>query len=142
MLVLYRSEQRWEDRMFREFPRFLVPGDCLVLNDSKVFASRLIGHRTGRTGDVEVLLLRPLSDDRLTWQALVRPGRKIRSGDHIQFGALEATILGRGAFGERTLRFHCAGDFDAALDSIGHVPLPPYIRRPDTPQDRERYQTV
>jgi S-adenosylmethionine:tRNA ribosyltransferase-isomerase len=143
MLVLYRHEQRWEDRAFREFPRFLHPGDCLVLNDSRVFPSRLSGHRLGMSGQVEVLLLRPLSDDAKTWTALVHPGRKMRTGEHIRFDrGLEATILARGEYGERTLRFSCEGDLYTALEQIGHVPLPPYIKRGDTALDRERYQTV
>ena len=143
MLVVHRAEKRWEDRMFRELPAFLGPGDCLALNDSKVFPSRLLGHREGRTGVVEVFLLRALSEDQLTWRALVRPGRKMRSGDRVQFGAMAATILGRGEFGERTLRFdERAGDFWEALQLSGHVPLPPYIKRADTVEDRERYQTV
>jgi len=159
MLVLYRQEQRWEDRMFRELPRFLGPGDCLVLNDSKVFPSRLYGHREGvyalpvgknnpklrenLSGRVQVLLLRPVSPDAKEWQALVHPGRKMRTGERIHFdGDLEAEITSRGEFGERTLRFLTDADVYEALERIGHVPLPPYIKRADTPVDRERYQTV
>ena len=158
MLVLYREDQRWEDRMFREFPQFLQPGDCLVLNDSKVFPSRLFGHRAGvhalpvgknnpkrwqnLSGQVEVLLLQPLSDDARTWTALVHPGRKMRTGERVRFDGVEAEVVGRGDFGERTLRFHLDGDIFEWLQKAGHVPLPPYIKRPDTPQDRERYQTV
>lgn len=159
MLVLYRDQQRWEDRMFREFPSFLGPGDCLVLNDSRVFPARLYGRRAGvfaqrvgkknparkshLKGRVEVFLLRPSADDSLVWQVLVRPGRKMRPGERIIFdGGLEAEILHWGSFGERTVRFHCDGELFAKLEEIGHVPLPPYIRRPDRPEDRERYQTV
>jgi S-adenosylmethionine:tRNA ribosyltransferase-isomerase len=158
MLVLYRGQERWEDRMFREFPQFLRPGDCLVLNDSKVFPSRLFGRRSGvhsrpvgknnpkrrenLSGEVEVFLLRAVSDDSKTWEALVRPGRKMRTGERISFGDVEAEILARGEYGERTLRFETDHDIYEVLRSIGHVPLPPYIKRADTPQDRERYQTV
>jgi S-adenosylmethionine:tRNA ribosyltransferase-isomerase len=159
MLVLYRREGRWEDRWFRELPSFLRPGDCLVLNDSRVIPSRLYGRRRGvralpigkrnpkrrqyLSGGVEVLLLRPVSSDGLSWEALVRPGRKMRTGEVIDFGdSLSAEILSRGEYGLRTLRFDCAGDLFEALDRLGHVPLPPYIRRPDKPEDRERYQTV
>ncbi|MDQ2949061.1 MAG: tRNA preQ1(34) S-adenosylmethionine ribosyltransferase-isomerase QueA [Acidobacteriota bacterium] len=140
MLVLYRDKLGWEDRMFRDFPSFLRPGDCLVLNNSKVFPSRLYG-RIG-TGAVEVFLLRPVSEDGKTWQALVRPGRKVRVGDRIQFDDVQADIIARGEYGERTLRFHTDKDIFGLLDSIGHVPLPPYIKRPDTSEDRQRYQTV
>ncbi|HEV2689045.1 MAG TPA: tRNA preQ1(34) S-adenosylmethionine ribosyltransferase-isomerase QueA [Bryobacteraceae bacterium] len=142
MLVLYRDEQRWEDRQFRELPQFLRPGDCLVLNDSKVFPSRLFGHRLGQSGKMEVLLVRPISDDSKTWTALVHPGRKMRTGERICFDHAEATIIGRSEYGERTLRFHFDGDMYEWLQKIGHVPLPPYIKRPDSPEDRERYQTV
>lgn len=159
MLVVYREQRRWEDRLFGELPEFLRDGDCLVLNDSKVFPSRLYGRREGvlslpvgknnpkkwqnLTGRVEVFLLRPVSDDDLRWEALVRPGRKMRVGEIVHFAeSLSAEILARGAFGERTLRFDCEGDLHEALERVGHVPLPPYIRRPDTPEDRDRYQTV
>lgn len=158
-MVLYRSEQRWEDRQFREFPSFLRPGDCLVVNDSKVFPSRLFGRRAGvfalpvgkhnpkrrenLSGRVEVFLLRPLPGSADVWQALVRPGRKMRTGERILFGdSLEAEIVARGEFGERTIKFHYQGDIYEALNRLGHVPLPHYIHRPDTPEDRERYQTV
>jgi S-adenosylmethionine:tRNA ribosyltransferase-isomerase len=159
MLVLYRAGDRWEDRMFREFPAFLKPGDCLVLNDSKVFRSRLYGHRAGvralpigrknpkrktyLTGTAEVFLLRPSAEDPRLWQALVHPGRKMPVGERIRFdGGVEAEIVARGTYGERTLRFDYDGDLIAKFEEIGHVPLPPYIRRPDEAADRERYQTV
>ena|ERR1700693_2167142 len=144
MLVLYRDEQRWEDRMFRELPEFLKAGDCLVLNDSKVFPSRLLGHRAGdnASGKVELLLLQPVTADAKTWTALVHPGRKLRTGERIQFDGLEAEIIGRSEYGERTVHFRSEGDIFTLLDRIGHVPLPPYIKRPDTADDRTRYQTV
>ncbi len=128
--------------MFREFPVFLRAGDCLVLNDSKVFPSRLYGRRVGFTGVVEVLLVQPVSEDAKTWTALVHPGRKMRSRERVVFDGAEAEVIGRGEYGERTLRFHYEGDFYELLRRIGHVPLPPYIKRADTVEDRERYQTV
>jgi S-adenosylmethionine:tRNA ribosyltransferase-isomerase len=143
MLVLYREEARWEDRMFRELPQFLGRGDCLVLNDSRVLPSRLLGRRAGKfSGQVEVLLLQPLSDDAKTWKALVHPGRKMRTGERVTFDDVEAEIIGRGEYGERTVRFHFDGDIYEMLQRIGHVPLPPYIKRSDRANDRERYQTV
>src|SRR5215472_427547 len=143
MLVLYRAEQRWEDRAFRDFPSFLRAGDCLVLNDSRVFPARLYGRRAGWTGRVEVFLLKCVSDDGRDWQTLVRPGRKMRTGERIEFGeGLEGEILARGEFGERTVRFHSVDDLYAASERVGHVPLPPYIKRADSAADRERYQTV
>src|SRR5215469_321888 len=159
MLVLYRKEQRWEDRSFREFPSFIGPGDCLVLNDSRVFPARLFGRRHGvhslpigkknparreyLSGAVEVFLLAPVGNSDKEWEALVRPGRKMRVGERIHFAdGLIGEILGRGAFGERTIRFHTNADLFQELGKIGHVPLPPYIKREDRPADRERYQTV
>jgi len=158
MLVVHRREGRWEDRTFRDFPSYVRPGDCVVLNDSRVFPARLLGHRAGvhalpvgknnpkrgrnLSGEVEVLLLRPLSADAKTWTALVHPGRKMRTGERVRFADLEAEIVARGEFGERTVRFLFEGDLYAKLEAIGHVPLPPYIKRPDGPADRERYQTV
>jgi S-adenosylmethionine:tRNA ribosyltransferase-isomerase len=159
MLVLDRARGAWEDRRFTDFPGYLHPGDCLVLNDSRVFPSRLIGRREGGTGRVEVFLVKPLGD--LIWEALVHPGRKMRTGERIVFSEartgparpgsvvrassiveLTAEILARGEHGERTVRLCPSGDLDAVLDRVGHTPLPPYIRRPDTESDRERYQTV
>ena len=159
MLVLYRNEQRWEDRAFRDFPSFLGPSDCLVVNDSRVFPARLFGRRAGvhshpigkhnpkrseyLSGEVEVLLLRPRNPDHTEWDALVHPGRKLRTGERIHFGdSLEAEILGRGEFGERTIRFLTGADPFPQFEKLGHVPLPPYIKRSDRPEDRERYQTV
>ena len=159
MLVVYRGEGRWEDRAFRDLPRFLGPGDCLVVNDSRVFPARLYGHRAGMhslpvgknnpkrwqnlSGRVEVLLVRPVDAARREWEALVRPGRKMRTGELVEFeGGLAAEIVARGEYGERRIRFRGEDDIFARLEAAGHIPLPPYIKRPDTPADRERYQTV
>lgn len=143
MLVVNRTTGKWEDRRFGDFPSYLSAGDCLVLNDSRVLPSRLYGRREHGTGRVEILLTRPLSSDGLTWEALVHPGKKMRTGERVHISDdLTAEILGRGAFGERVVRLHPVGDLLAVLDRVGHVPLPPYIRRPDTAADRERYQTV
>jgi S-adenosylmethionine:tRNA ribosyltransferase-isomerase len=159
MLVVDRASGHWEDRQFRDLPSYLGPGDCLVLNDSRVIPARLYGQRAGTrslpvgkgnpklhenlSGKVEVLLLRPLAAGAREWTALVRPGRKMRTGEIVRFNSeLEAEIIARGEFGERTLRFHGTDDVYAALEKIGHIPLPPYIKRPDEVTDRERYQTV
>ncbi len=143
MLVLDRATATWHDRHFRDFPQYLRPRDCLILNDSRVFPSRLYGRREHGTGRVEIFLTRPISDDALTWEALVRPGKKMRTGERIIISDdLSAEILGRGEFGERIVRLIPNGDLFTILDRVGHVPLPPYIRRPDTTSDRDRYQTV
>ena len=143
MLVVDRAAGRWQDRAFRDLPQFLGPGDCLVLNDSRVFPARLYGHRAGWQGKVEVLLVRPLHPGSRVWEALVRPGRKVRTGERISFdGGLEAEVVGRGMFGHRALSFPANRDLFEDFERIGHVPLPPYIRRPDRAEDRQRYQTV
>ena len=138
MLVVHRDSATLEDRHFRDLPHYLTPGDCLVLNDSKVFPSRLFGHRaTG--GKVEVFLLKQI-EPRL-WTALVKPGRSLQPGTQIIFTEqLTADVVDRAELGERTIRFH--GPIENQLDQIGHIPLPPYIKRPDNQADHERYQTV
>jgi S-adenosylmethionine:tRNA ribosyltransferase-isomerase len=165
MLHMLRDARRFEDRQFREFPNLLHPDDLVVFNNTRVFPARLFGHRSGThsqpvsprnpaardflKGKVEVLLTSPASQSpepeaqSLVWNALVRPGRKIGVGELLTFGdELRAEVIARGEFGERTLRFEPVPDFFAAVERIGHVPLPPYIGREDRPEDRERYQTV
>jgi S-adenosylmethionine:tRNA ribosyltransferase-isomerase len=159
MLVVDRAGAKWEDRSFRDLPEYLAPGDCLVLNDSKVLPARLFGRRVGLrslpvgkrnpkrrehlSGQVEVLLLHPITEEEHTWLVLARPGRKLHCGERLLFSEkLEAVIIARGEFGVRTLRFECDGNFHETVAEIGHVPLPPYIDRLDTSADQTRYQTV
>lgn len=143
MLVVNRQDGTWQDRLFRDLPQYLRPGDCLVCNDSKVLPARLYGHREGFAGHVEVLLVRATSEDQLTWLTLARPGKKLRTGEHIRFSdRLSGEIIGRGEYGERLIRFHPQGSFFDAIAEVGHMPLPPYIHRQDTPIDQHRYQTV
>ncbi len=143
MLVVDRVTGQLEDRAFRDLPGYLRPGDVLALNDTRVFPARLLGHRAGFTGDVEALLIRALPGDGLTWLCLVHPGRKIRTGEKLVFGErLQAEVLGRNEFGQRTIRFACQGPLWDEIERVGHVPLPPYIERADTPADRDQYQTV
>ncbi len=147
MLVVERATGTFTNRMFRELPEYLGPGDCLVLNDSRVLPSRLYGHRAGREGAVEVMLIEPIGGsataDAREWRALVRPGKKLPVGERVEFGeGFGCEITGRGERGERTVRFDGAGSVYEALDRLGHMPLPPYIRRGDQAGDRERYQTV
>ncbi len=150
MLVLDRSTGDWTDQLFRNFPHRLRAGDLLVLNDSRVISARLFAHRAGlhtqadhhTTGRVQVLLAEPLGE--WEWKALVRPGRKVLTGEILSFGddALRAEVIAHGEFGERTLRFEPVADFFGVVDQLGHMPLPPYIHREDRAGDRERYQTV
>jgi S-adenosylmethionine:tRNA ribosyltransferase-isomerase len=141
MLVVDRAAGTFEDRMFHDFPSYTQEGDCLVLNDTRVFPSRLYGRREHGTGRVEIFLTRQITEN--TWEALVRPGKKMRTGERIIIAEeLSAEILGRGGFGERVVRLDARGDLFEVLDRVGHMPLPPYIRRADSPEDRARYQTV
>ena len=124
---------------FYDLPRFLRPGDCLVLNDSRVLPARLIGHRpTG--GACEVLLLVDRGGD--LWECLVRPGRKLKPGAQVIFGdgQLTATVEAELNDGKRAVRFHYQGIFLEILEQLGRMPLPPYIRA--ELHDQERYQTV
>ncbi len=161
MLHLLRTSGHYSDRQFRDFPDLLQPGDLLVFNNTRVFPARLYGRREGARahpisprnpaardflqGRIEVLLTRQLSTAPNDWECLVRPSRKVGVGEHLLFGEhdeLQAEVLTRAEFGERRIRFRPVDDFYAVLDRIGHVPLPPYISRPDSSRDRERYQTV
>ncbi len=139
MLVLDRARQSWQDRQFRDLPEFLQPGDLMVFNNSRVFKCRLIGHRPGHTGRVEVFLAGQIGDK---WRALVRPGRKLPPGTVVEFAPdFRAVIEERLEHGERLVRLE-APDTWTAIDAHGHIPLPPYIHRPDNDADAERYQTV
>jgi S-adenosylmethionine:tRNA ribosyltransferase-isomerase len=161
LLHLNRRSGELGDRQFRGFPDLLRPDDLLVLNNTRVFPARLYGRRSGAKsqplspgnpasrnflrGAIEVLLTGQLSQDPNEWECLVRPGRKIGMGERLFFGEkdeLQAEVIARGSFGERRIRFLPVTDFFREVERIGHVPLPPYIDRPDQPADRERYQTV
>ena len=159
MMVLDRTRQDFQDRIFRDLPAILRPGDLLVFNNTKVFPARLLGRRQGiraqrigkhnpaarehLTGEVELLLTRQESED--LWQGLVHPGRKIRTREVLVFGddELQAEVLDRGQYGARRVRLRARdGNLERTIDRLGHVPLPPYIRRADEAGDRETYQTV
>ncbi len=143
MLIVDRARRCWSDANFRDLPGLLGPGDCLVLNDSRVFPARLLGRKAGYARQVELFLLRPLSSDHLHWRALARPGRHLQPGARVCLTPrLQCEVLETGPRGERLIRFESHGDIDRELEFCGHIPLPPYIHRPDTPVDRERYQTV
>ena len=163
MLHLDRSSGSFDDAAFWDLPNLLRPGDLLVLNNTRVLPARLFGHRGGLHsqrlsphnpamhdflhGKVEVLLAKQVGLHPPTWQCLVRPGRKIRVGEHLTFGEgtayeLHAEISGHGEFGERTVQFDDIPDFFERLEKLGHVPLPPYIHREDRTEDRDQYQTV
>ncbi len=144
LLCVDRATGTCSHRTFRDLPELLKPADLLILNDTRVFPARLFGKRpTG--GKVEALLLKELDGN--TWEALLKPGGRIQEGATLSFGqdgsALEATVLDSlvPGSGKRRLRF-LGGNCKEKLRKLGHIPLPPYIDRPDLPADREQYQTV
>lgn len=141
MLVLDRNEQWWSDSSFKDFTRYLRPNDVVVVNNSRVIPARLTGKReTG--GQVEIFLVREIENQ--VWEALVRPGGRLKKGSRVSFGAgkLIAEILDDPGAELRRIRFHCEGSFDELLAEFGSTPLPPYIKRDASSEDRERYQTI
>ena len=140
LLCLDKDSGKVAHRHFYEITSLLRPGDCLVLNDSRVLPARLIGHRLPGGGACEVLLLLDRGED--LWECLVRPGKKLRPGTRLSFGTgeLTAEIEAEVAGGNRLVRFHYEGIFLEVLERLGEMPLPPYIKEKLT--DRERYQTV
>ncbi len=139
LLHLDKNTGELEHAHFYDLPRFLRPGDCLVMNDSRVLPARLIGVRPSG-GSVELVLLRDLGEGK--WECLSRPGRKTRPGQELIFGEgeLRATVLDLADGGNRIVQFHYEGIFLEVLERLGKMPLPPYIRQ--ELQDAERYQTV
>ena len=146
LLVLDRGSAGVSHRTVADLPDLLTPGDLLVVNDTRVFPARLLGHRVPSGGAVECLLLGRIDDDQ--WDALVHPGQKLRVGAAVLFERdglrLRGDVLARRFHGRRTIRLWVEdrSSVEAAIDALGHVPLPPYIRRSDEATDRERYQTV
>jgi S-adenosylmethionine:tRNA ribosyltransferase-isomerase len=149
LLVLHKANGHVEHTHVAHLPELLEEGDLLVLNDTKVFPARLLGTRGPTGGGVECLLLSKLEEDR--WDALVHPGQKLHTGARMVFRAahgsadeLHAEVLDQHFHGRRTIRLwsETGASVDSVIDSIGHVPLPPYIKRNDELNDLERYQTV
>ncbi|HEX5069631.1 MAG TPA: tRNA preQ1(34) S-adenosylmethionine ribosyltransferase-isomerase QueA [Vicinamibacterales bacterium] len=155
LLVVRRDRGTWEETTIRELPAHLRAGDVVVANDTRVFPARLLGRRDPSGGQVECLLLE--RENGAEWSALVHPGQKLKAGARMIFDdpvrapgiRIVGEVLARKFYGRRTVRLTVAEtggrpslDIDAAIDAIGHMPLPPYIARPDEAADRDRYQTV
>lgn len=140
LLTLNRFTGATAHHHFYELPDFLKPGDCLVLNNSRVLPARLLGHREPTGGAVEVLLLQDKGDG--VWECLAKPGRKMHTGTKLSFGEgqLTATVVGEESEGKRLVQFHYEGIFLEVLERLGKMPLPPYIK--EELEDGERYQTV
>ena len=164
LLVVHRHAREWEEASIQDLPSLLAPGDLVVANDTRVFPARLLGRRDPSGGAVECLLLEPAGPahrpgppdpgppNSEEWWALVHPGQKLKPGTRLVFDdperapgiALNAEILEQRFFGRRRLTLQPIGTHGVAdaIDALGHVPLPPYIHRPDRAEDRERYQTI
>jgi S-adenosylmethionine:tRNA ribosyltransferase-isomerase len=150
LLVIDRQRQTWHEARLRDLPAQLTPGDLFVANDTRVFPARLLGRRDPSGGAAECLLLERVADDE--WEGLVHPGQKLKPGSRLVFDdperapgvRIRAEVLRLEFFGRRRLRLEAEGapSLDAAVDALGHMPLPPYIHRADRADDRERYQTV
>lgn len=141
LLIVHRNNGELEHKHFCDIIDYLKPGDCLVLNNSKVLPARLFGVKKETGVKVEFLLVKRIKGD--VWQTMVRPGRRVKPGDTVDFGpGLSAEIIDYGEQGTRLVEFHYVGIFMERLEEYGVMPLPPYIERPETDADKDRYQTV
>ncbi|NLY61303.1 MAG: tRNA preQ1(34) S-adenosylmethionine ribosyltransferase-isomerase QueA [Clostridiales bacterium] len=140
MLVYHRKSKKIEHRIFSHIKEYLKPGDCLVINDTRVIPARLYGQREDTGGKVELLLLEKKEGDR--WQTLVKPGKRVRVGSRLVFGngILRAEVIDILEDGSRIIEFFYTGIFEEILDQVGIMPLPPYIH--EKLDEKERYQTV
>ena len=140
LMVLDKNTGEVEHRYFRDIKEYLHPGDCMVINDTKVIPARLIGHRPGKDEEVEILLLRRIESD--LWETLVRPGKKCKVATEIEFGdgLLKAVVEDVVEEGNRLVRFKFDGIWEEVLDKLGQMPLPPYITH--RLKDKTRYNTV
>lgn len=142
LMVLDKNTGAIEHKIFRDITEYLKPGDCLVINDTKVIPARLIGEKEGTGAAIEVLLLKRLEDRQDTWEVLVKPGKKCKVGARIVFGGgkLTGEIIDIVEEGNRLIQFSYDGIFEEILDELGQMPLPPYITH--KLEDKNRYQTV
>ena len=140
LLVFHKDTKEMEHKIFKDITDYLKPGDCLVINDTKVIPARLIGEKEETGAKIELLLLKRISDTK--WETLVKPGKKAKVGTKISFGngLLKATVVDVLEEGNRLIEFEFEGIFEEILDELGQMPLPPYITH--QLQDKTRYQTV
>ena len=142
LMHLNKETGEYEHGHFRDILKYLKPGDCLVINDTKVIPARLYGSKVGTDAAIEILLLKRREND--IWETLVKPGKKCKVGTVISFGdgILTGEVVDIVDEGNRLIQFHYDGIFEEILDQLGEMPLPPYIKREDTKDDRGTYQTV
>lgn len=144
MMVYNRATQSYDDKGFRDLLDIIKRGDCLVLNETKVFPAKLVGMKEKTNADIEVMLLRELKKDERIWDVLVEPARKVRIGNKIYFddGAFYCEVIDNTTSRGRTVRFSYDGDLFDKIEEIGSMPLPEYIKRNPTKKDKEDFQTV
>ena len=144
LMVLNRADESIDDRKFHEIVDYLSKGDCLVVNETKVFQARLFGKKEKTTAKIEVFLLRELNAEENIWDVIVDPARKVRIGNKIFFdnGKLWCEVIDNTTSRGRTVRFNHKGDFFKIIERIGITPLPYYIKRDATDRDKDSYQTV
>lgn len=150
MLALDRAGRKWSESRFAELPSYITAGDCVVINNTRVFPARLIGKREPSGGRVELFLIR--EREPRVWEALARPARRLQPGARVSFGdgRLRAEVVETLEDGRRVVQFECAGSLEHAIEELGQTPLPPYIKRAgehfgedkNFDEDRERYQTI
>jgi len=140
LMVMNKENGEIEHHVFKDIIDYLEPGDCIVLNDTRVLPARLIGSKEGTGGKIEFLLLKRVDKD--TWETLVKPGKRAQIGTRFVFGdgELKAEVIGLGEEGSRIVKFEYEGIFEEVLDKLGQMPLPPYIT--ERLEDKEMYQTV
>jgi S-adenosylmethionine:tRNA ribosyltransferase-isomerase len=144
LMVLNRADESIEEKKFSDVVEFFEKGDCLVINNTKVFPARLIGRKEKTNAKIEVFLLRELNAEERIWDVIVDPARKVRIGNKTYFddGKVWCEVIDNTTSRGRTVRFHYEGDFYKVVERIGSMPLPPYIRRDATEKDKQTYQTV
>ncbi|WP_315117600.1 tRNA preQ1(34) S-adenosylmethionine ribosyltransferase-isomerase QueA [uncultured Clostridium sp.] len=140
LMIIDKSNEEIEHKIFKDVIDYLETGDCLVLNDTRVLPARLIGEKEDSGGKMEFLLLKRVDKD--SWETLVKPGKRAKVGSRFTFGngELKAEVIGLGEEGSRIVKFEYEGVFEAVLDRLGQMPLPPYIK--EKLEDKEQYQTV
>lgn len=141
MLVVDRESREFRDEQFTDIVKYVDSGDCLVVNSSRVFPARLYGYKEKTEAEIEVFLLRRLTEE--LWEVLVKPARKVRTGNTIMIGdEIACEVIDNTTSGGRVVRFHYEGDFSGLVEKYGRPPLPPYIKRDPSDMDRQRYQTI
>ncbi len=148
LMVIDRKTGKIEHKIFKDLLGYFNDGDCMIVNDTKVFPARLYGNKEKTGAKIEVFLLRELNRESRLWDVLVDPARKIRIGNKLYFGeddSLVAEVIDNTTSRGRTLRFLFDGsyeEFKSTIEALGETPLPKYIKRPPVPEDEERYQTI